>query len=180
VKSSSIGRRYAKALLELADAENQTPRVAKDLAAFVEVWGASSELRDMFHNPAVDRAQRSALLEAIAEKMSMVPLLRSTLGLLSDRGRLWAVLDVAEAFQEMAEDREGVVRVEVTTASAMTDAYFTQLQTTLGSATSQKVVLVKKQDPSLIAGVVTRMGDLVFDGSLRSHLEELKAELLSK
>ena len=180
MKSSSIGRRYARALIELADEQKQTAKVQKDLAELAETWAASPELRDVFANPAVGMAQRKAVLDAIGQKTGMAPLLLNTIRLLSDRGRLWALPDVAAAFQTMAEAREGFVRVEVTTATAMSDAYFEQLIKILETVATRKPILVKKQDPSLIAGVVTRVGDQVFDGSLRSHLNELKEELLSK
>lgn len=179
MKSSSIGRRYARALIELADEKKKTAQVEKDLASFAELWDASEELRDVFSNPAFGMEERKGVLDAIAKKASIDPLLLNTLRIMSDRGRLWALPDVATAFQEMAEEREGRVRVEVTTAAAMNDAYFAELQKTLETATNRKVVLVKKQDSSLIGGVVTRMGDLVFDGSLRSLLTELEEELLS-
>jgi len=180
VKTSSIGRRYARALIELADEQKKTSEVQKGLTDFAEAWASSSELRDVFANPAVGMEQRKAVLEAVGTKMGLTPLLLNTLRLLSDRSRMVAVPDLAEAFQEMAEAREGYVRVEVTTATTMSDDYFAKLIEILETVATRKPILVKKQDPSLIAGVVTRVGDQVFDGSLRSHLNELKEELLSK
>jgi F-type H+-transporting ATPase subunit delta len=87
--------------------------------------------------------------------------------------------EVAAAFEELVEDRTGRVRAEVTSASALPDAYYEQLQKALGEVTGKQVILVKKQDPTLIAGIVTRVGDKVFDGSLRNRLNELKEELLA-
>ena len=179
MKTSAIGRRYARALIELAEEQKQLEKVERELAAFAEAWDGSGELRDVFENPAIGQEQRKSVLEAIGRKLVMSPLLLNTLRFLSDRGRLSALPEIAAAFDELAKERSGRVRVEVTTATEMSPAYFAQLTKTLQDATDKKVVLVKKTDPSLIAGVVTRVGDKVFDGSVLNGLRELKEELLA-
>jgi F-type H+-transporting ATPase subunit delta len=98
--------------------------------------------------------------------------------LLSDRQRLRHAPEVADAFEAMAEARSGRVRAEVTSATALSPAYVSELERTLSTVTGKQVVLSQKVDPSLIAGVVTRIGDHVYDGSLKSRLAELGDELL--
>jgi F-type H+-transporting ATPase subunit delta len=107
----------------------------------------------------------------------MDPLTRDTLLLVSDRGRLRQVADIASAYQLQAEARSGRVRAEVVTASELPEAYFQQLQKTLERVTGKKVTVTRRVDASLLGGVVTRVGDQVFDGSLRHQLDELKHEL---
>lgn len=178
MKSSSIGRRYARALLDLAEQAKQTDRVAKDLTEFADSYEKSRELRDVFENPKIARETRKKVLAALVDRMAVAPIVKSALLLLADRGRLRHIGDIAAAFQVLSEDRAGRVRAEVTTATAMPDAYFTELAKVLEQATGKQVVLVKSQDPSLIAGVVTRIGDKVFDGSLKTRLSELKERML--
>jgi len=179
VSGSQLGRRYARALFELGEEQGQTDRIQKGLEALVATWSESKELQDVFENPAVGAENRNAVIDAVGKRMALPPLLLNTLKLLSDRRRLRHVPELAEAYFDLAEARTGRVRAEVITATAMPETYFTKLQQTLEKATGKKVVLVKKQDPELIGGVVTRVGDRVFDGSIRSRLADLEATLLS-
>jgi F-type H+-transporting ATPase subunit delta len=179
VRSSSVGRRYAKALLALADEQKQTARVEKELVDFAETWGASAELRAVFENPKVDEASRKKVLTAVLDRMAASPLVKNGLALLAERGRLKHLPEIAQAFATLASGRTGTVTAEVTSATALPEAYFAELKSALEKATGKKVVLVKKQDPSLIAGVVTRVGDRVIDGSVRARLSELQEELLA-
>lgn len=177
---SAVGRRYAKAILELAIEGDQLDKVEEDLTALRDAWGGSEDLRDAFENPAVGAEQRRGILDQLAQRMGLAPTVHNALRLLSDRRRLRHLPEVVEAFQQLAEKRAGKVRAEVATASAMPESYFQELQKALESVTGKKVALVKKEDPTLIGGVVTRVGDKVFDGSLRARLNELEEELLAE
>lgn len=176
---SVVGRRYAKALLELAQEQGKAKQVTKDIGALSEAWKASAELRDIITNPVVPKAVLRATIDAIMDRLGTSKLLRNTVGLLADRGRLGHLEDVLDAFNELAEAQSGRVRAEVISAKPLSDAYYSRLQDKLQRATGREIVLVKRQDPSLIGGVVTRIGDSVFDGSLSNRLSELKETLLA-
>ncbi len=98
---------------------------------------------------------------------------------LADRGRLPALPEIVRSFIELAEQQAGTVRAQVTSAAPLTEAYYAQLQRVLEQATGKKVTIDRKTEPGLIAGVVTRVGDQLFDGSLRSKLADLKETLKS-
>jgi F-type H+-transporting ATPase subunit delta len=174
-----VGKRYAKALLQLAIEANAIERIGRDLRDFAASWEANRELRAAFENPNVSQRSRSDILRDIAQQTGMHEHARHLLLLLSDRQRLRYVTEVADAFDAMAEVRSGKVRAEVTTATALSPAYFAELERILSAVAGKQVVLVHKVDSSLIAGVVTRIGDQIFDGSVKSRLSELKHELLS-
>lgn len=176
---SVVGRRYAKALLELAREQNQTDQVVRDVGALFDAWKQSEELRDLVRNPVIPRPALSAAVGAILERLNSSTLVRNTVNLLADRGRLAYLEDVLDAFGELAEAETGRVRAEVISAKPLSDAYYTRLQEKLQRATGQQIVLVKKEDPSLIGGVVTRIGDQVFDGSISNRLSELRESLLA-
>lgn len=176
---SVVGRRYAKALLELAQEQGKAKQVTKDIGALSEAWKASAELREIITNPVVPKAVLRATIDAIMDRLGTSKLLRNTVGLLADRGRLGHLEDVLDAFNELAEAQSGRVRAEVISAKPLSDAYYSRLQDKLQRATGREIVLVKRQDPSLIGGVVTRIGDSVFDGSLSNRLSELKETLLA-
>ena len=176
---SVVGRRYARALLDLAREQGTTPAVMRDVGALSDAWKASTQLRELIKNPVVPRPAVRAAMGGIMDKLNTSQLVRNTVNLMADRGRLAYLEDVLDAFDEFAEAETGRVRAEVTSAKPLPDAYYTRLQQHLQRATGQEIVLVKKQDPSLIGGVVTRIGDRVFDGSIRNRLSELKETLLA-
>lgn len=176
---SALGRRYAKALLELAREQGELDAALRDVGALSDAWKSSTDLREIVRNPVVPRPALKAAVDAVMQKLGCSTLVRNTVNLLADKGRLGHLEEVLHALEELAEAETGRVRVEVVSAKPLSDAYYDRLTEKLKRVTDRKVVLVKKQDPSLIGGVVTRVGDQVFDGSLSNRLSELRETLLA-
>ncbi len=177
---SAVGRRYGKAVLGLAVEQKQVDQVSKSLADLKKAWEDSEELREVFENPSVSAQDRRKVIDALATRMGLSPLVKNTLKLISDRRRTRYLPEIIDAYERLAEERAGRVRAEVITATGMPEAYYAQLQRALEQVTGKKVTLLKRQDPSIIGGVVARVGDKVFDGSIRTRLDELKDELLQR
>lgn len=175
--TGAVGKRYARAILELASEQKQVDRVGKELTELSAMWASSDELRELFSNPSFTAEARKGVLVDLTARAGVSPLVKNSVLYLSDRGRLAALPDVARAFNELSAQQAGTVRALVTSAAPLTDAYYAQLQRALEQATGKKVSIDRKTDPALIAGVVTRVGDQVFDGSLRTRLSELKESL---
>ena len=175
---ASLPKRYAKALLSLAVEHGQVEKIGADLTTIAAAWAESKALRDVFANPQHGPAVRHGIVKGLAAKVSASPMLDNTLRLLSDRRRLKYLPEIADAFIALAEEREGRVRAEVSSATPLSEAYCAELTRTLESVTGRKVQLVRRTDPPLIAGVVTRVGDLVFDGSVKNRLDELRQRML--
>jgi F-type H+-transporting ATPase subunit delta len=177
MSTGALAKRYARAILDLANEQKLVDRVGKELAEVGELWTSSAELRTVFANPAMTLTQRRALLTDIAARTGLSPIAKNSLLYLNDRGRLTALPEVARAYASLAEQRSGAVRAEVTSAAPLPESYYAQLQRALEHTTGKKVTIERKTDPSLIAGVVTRIGDKVFDGSIRTRLADLKESL---
>lgn len=175
---SVIGRRYANALFALAEQQNAVDKVGADLSDFATSFDDNRELQNLFNNPVFGSETRRNVIREMASAGQMHGAVRDTLQLLSDRRRMGSIGDVADAYQATAEERSGRVRAEVTTAQELPEAYFNELQSVLKQVTGKEVVVERKVDPSLIAGVVTRIGDKVYDGSVKNRLSGLKEELL--
>ena len=176
---SALGRRYAKALLDLAREQGELDSVLRDVGAMSDAWKVSSDLREIVRNPVVPRPALKSAVDGVMDKLGCSTLVRNTVNLLADKGRLAHLEEVLQALEELAEAETGRVRVEVVSAKPLNDAYYARLTEKLNRVTDREVVLVKKQDPSLIGGVVTRVGDQVFDGSLSNRLSELRETLLA-
>jgi F-type H+-transporting ATPase subunit delta len=172
-----LGRRYGGALLNLAKESGRLDKVRSDVRELAAMWHDNRELQSIFENPNVPATSRRQVLRDIAAQSGMDPLLRDTLLLVSDRGRMNQLDGIIESFEAMAEAGAGHVQAEVTTASELPEAYFNELQKTLERVTGKQVSIKKRVDPTLLGGVVTRIGDQVFDGSLSHRLSELKHEL---
>ncbi|MBN1656130.1 MAG: ATP synthase F1 subunit delta [Deltaproteobacteria bacterium] len=172
-----LGKRYASALLQLAIESNAVERIGRDLSDFAATWKQSRELHAVFENPEFGIEVRRTIIRDIASQAGMNALVKNMLLLLSDRRRMRYILDIVDAYQTMAEERSGRVRADVITATDLPESYFAELEKTLQSIVGKQVRIVRKKDPELIGGVVTRIGDQVFDGSIRNRLIELKDEL---
>lgn len=175
---SAIGRRYAKALLELAMQSKQEDMIGHELDALAGSWETSADLRDVFQSPNIDAASRTKVIDALAARMGLSATMRNTVKLLADRNRFRYVRAIARAYHTLREERGGVVLAEVVSATVLPDAYFLELERALGLVTGRKVRIEKRVDASLIAGVVTKVGDKVFDGSVKNRLAELRAAML--
>jgi F-type H+-transporting ATPase subunit delta len=171
VSVSIVARRYAKALLELGLEEGNLESVVRDLGALAEAWQSSAELRNAVENPLVGLVAKKAAVAELAAKLGAGPAARNAALLLVDRRR-------ARALPYIADVRKGVVRAQVTSATPLSDAYYTRLQGQLERLTGMRVVVERQTDASLIGGVVTRIGDRIFDGSVRSRLQSMREALL--
>ena len=176
---STLGRRYAKALLDLARERGELAPVLRDVGSLSDGWKASAELREIVRNPTIPRPALKAAMGAVMRKLECSELVRNTVNLLTDKGRLGELEQVLRALDELAEAETGRVRVDVISAKPLSDAYYARLEERLNRVTDREVVLVKKQDPLLIGGVITRIGDRVFDGSLSNRLSELRETFLA-
>jgi F-type H+-transporting ATPase subunit delta len=177
---SQLARRYAKAILEVAKESNSVDAVKRGLDDFDGSWAASKELRMVFESPEVGANERKNVLEAIATRMGLPQSVTRLLSLLSDRRRMRFVPEVVSAFHTLSESEANTSRVEVITATPMPDSYYAEIQRAIEAASGQKVVLEKREDPSILGGVITKMAGRVLDGSLRTRLGELGDQLLER
>ncbi len=175
---SLVARRYARALLEIGVEQSNLDRLVEELGSVAAAWEASHELRNAIENPLVAHAAKRAVMGEVATRMGASVTTRHALLLLVDRRRIKELQYIASQLRELADARKGVVRAEVTTAAPLSDAYYARLQAQLEKMTGKRVVVDRKTDPALIAGVVTRIGDRIFDGSLRTRLQSLRDAML--
>ena len=177
---SVVGRRYAKALLELGAESGTLDALVREISEISAAIEASTELCDVRDNPQVSRPARKAVFAEIAQRAGASATTRNTIGLLIDNGRLRVLPEIARSLREEADRRAGVLRAQVTSAAPLAEAYVGKLQAALEKRFGKKVVLQRGVDPSLLAGIVTRVGDTIIDGSLKAHLHELKQGLLPR
>jgi F-type H+-transporting ATPase subunit delta len=178
MKNVSVARRYARALLEVALENGTADAMLAALEAVGRAWENSPALVDVFVNPAYPRAQRKAVLEQLLGQLGEVdPALANAFRLLNDRARLPYVPSIARLFRDMADQKAGRVRGKVTTAVHLAPDSVRRLEKTLETLTDRKVMLEPKVDPKVLGGASAQIGSQVFDGTLRSQLEDLRRHL---
>lgn len=178
MSQEAVARRYARAVFELGKESGSLTKLIEDVKSFASAWDASEELREVLGNPLVPSDAREAILKDVGQRLGMSELSVNTLRLLTRRGRLSALPDLAAQLARLADEDAQVVRAEVTSAAPLDSVYLKKLQTELEKATGRKVVVTTAVDPSLIAGVVTKIGDRVIDGSARARLSSFRESLL--
>jgi F-type H+-transporting ATPase subunit delta len=175
--SGSIARRYAKALFMLAVEQGRVEAWSESLQALALAVAAAPDLQDVLQNPAYDREQRRAVVTKLAEALGLDAEPSSLLFLLGDRNRLAALGAVVQAFRELADLELGRVRAKVTSAVTLDDAAVQAIADKLSAATKKQVLVERVVDPALLGGVVAQVGSLVYDGSIRAQLEDLRQTL---
>ena len=175
---SAVSERYARAIFELAVEAGELKMVTDQLQALADVYTQSPDLQRALENPVVTQAQRDAILTELAARLSLSQLSVNAVRLLVARRRLRALPEIARSLAGLADERAGILRATVTSAVPLSESYYQNLATELEKATGKKILLERKQDPGLIAGVVTRLGDNTIDGSLRGQMAALERQLL--
>ena len=177
--SPNVSRRYARALYELGVESGDLDKLVGELASVASMLETSEDFRKSMDNPLVGPEMKKAVLGDIADRLLLGSVTKHTVMMLGERRRLVLLPEIVQLLKEMTDLRTGVVRAMVTTAIPMSDAYYEKLRVVLEKLTGRKVVLDKATDPTIIAGVVTRIGDRVLDGSIRTRLQGLKNSLLT-
>lgn len=176
--ASGVSKRYAKAVFELATESKQVEPIGKALAAVADSMETSAELRTLFESPRYAPEAKKKVIAAVAQRVGAPPMLVNALMMLADRNRLMFLRGISEAYQTYSEEAAGRVRAEVISATPLPDAYYRELEKTLSEATGRQVTLVRRQDPTLIGGVVAKVGDTVFDGSIKNRLRDIRHQML--
>jgi F-type H+-transporting ATPase subunit delta len=137
----------------------------------------SPELKETLSNPAFPRDDRRKVLEALLRRAVASPVTRNFTLLLLDRDRLGVLPDVSRELSRMIDEKAGRTSATVTSAKPLTPAQLTKLKQELEKLSGKTVTVEKAEDPSLLGGVVAKVGDIVYDGSLRTQLEKMRQSL---
>ncbi len=177
--AATIADRYARAIFELGVEGDQLSAVSEQLESFATAYHDFADLRAVLENPIIPAEQRLAVMRDVAQKLGLGPLSRNVIGYVASRRRLRALPDIARRLAVLSDEKAGIARAEVTSAGPLPESFYTGLAEQLGALLGKQVVLERHEDPTLIAGVVTRIGDNTIDGSLRGRLESLERQLLA-
>ena len=178
--SQAAAARYAKALFGLATEAEQISEIGEDLDRLVALVDENPALGDVLLRPLYPAEERRAVLRSVAQQLELRPLFSNFVEFLIEQRRSQELGAIRDEFERLAEEAAGRIRGEVISASPLAEEQVQSLGRALSARTGREVELDVSVDPSLLGGVVARVGDLVFDGSLRSRLDGLRVDLIGR
>jgi len=176
----AVANRYARALADVVSRTGDYRSVLGELEDFAVAYRQSAELREVLTTPAVPLPQKHAVLEAILARLGMSPVVANFLRVLADNYRLGLLDQVLRAFRKIAYDRLGIVRVEVTSAAELSQTEREELLELFGALTRKQVEGQFRIEKDLLGGVLAQIGSTVYDGSVRGHLQRIRARLRAR
>jgi F-type H+-transporting ATPase subunit delta len=175
---SGMAGRYASALFSLAREGQQTDQVATALATFGRMIAESPDLERLVRSPVFSAEDQVKALGALLEKAGIVGIAANFIKLVAAKRRLFAIGDMIANFEKLNDSFRGVARAEVTTAAPLSDAHIAALKEALKGVTGGKdVEIALKTDPSIIGGLVVKLGSRMVDGSLKTKLNSIRTRM---
>src|SRR5688572_18019917 len=171
--------RYARALLDVSIKEGgDLEKIEQDLAAFVDLFTKHPTLEKVLLNPAIPVARKRAAASELTSRLGTSPVLTKLIALLAERDRLVLLPELLASYRERLLDHLKVVRAVVTTAIPLGADRAQAIERGLAQLTGRTVTLATNVDPSIIGGVVARIGSTVYDGSVTTQLQKMKQRLV--
>ena len=177
MRSSAIARRYAKALMLIGKEDGQAETYREELQGFIDLFDQHEQLEQMLTNPLYSTENRRKVLVAVLDAVEISNVMRSFLTLLFNKGRISYLRQITTYYFKLADELKGIVRANLVSAAELPSEKFEEIRNALSKMTGKEVVLDAEQDPSIIGGVVTKIGDLVLDGSIKTQLENMRESL---
>lgn len=171
---AGLAERYARALFDLADEGRSLDQVAADLRSVAAMLTASADLRRAIRSPVIDRDAQGKAVAAVGQQAQLTPMTRNFLGLLARNRRLFALPEMIDAFLKYLAARRGEITAQVISAAPLSEAQSAALADALRKSAGAKLAIDQRIDPSLLGGLVVRLGSRMIDASLKSKLNRLQ------
>ncbi len=169
--------RYASALFELAKEQNQLEAVEADLVSFQKLIDESGDLKRLVRSPVYSAEDQLRALTAVLDKAGLVSLAGNFLKLIARNRRLFAVEGMVKIFRDLAARDRGEVQADVTSATPLSDEQVESLKAKLKASIGKDVQLNTRVDPSVLGGLIVKVGSRMIDSSLRTKLATLKMRM---
>jgi F-type H+-transporting ATPase subunit delta len=175
--SGSLARRYARAIQEIGSAQGNLDRIGADLRTLAKAMHDSPELITLLTNPAIRRADRRRVVDALLQRIAAQPHTANLIYLLLDHERMATLPAISRELDAMIEAKAGRAAAEIVSAKPLDPSQLSQITAALEKLSGKHITITKREDPELLGGVVAKVGDTVYDGSLRTQLKNMRDEL---
>jgi F-type H+-transporting ATPase subunit delta len=174
-----IAKRYAKALVRLAEEKKTVDKTREDLAAFVSAVDSSPALQKLFASPVFTPENKKAVIKELAAKMNLDATTQRFVEHLAETGRIRYVKEMFEAFREILAESTNRAMAKLTTATAVSAADLAEIKKKLETLTGKQVDIDTQIDASLIGGAKAQIGSTVYDGSIKNQLSKMRNQLMN-
>lgn len=175
--SLTVARKYARAFLEIGLQEGIYKRLGEDLEVLVDLLKKNKELRTVLFSSIYPAATRKAIVGAVLAPLGLLKLTIDFINLLIERERMDYFFEVVKSYESLCDGVANRVRATLITAGKISPELVEAVKAQLGSSTGKEVVLSVEEDPFLIGGVMAKIGNVIYDGSLRTQLLKVKENL---
>jgi F-type H+-transporting ATPase subunit delta len=179
VSTNAIARRYAKALIQIAVDQKSVEQYYTELTGFSQALESSPDAAELLTDPGIRIEVKRAVVKDLVARLGIAETIGDFILLLLDKKRLDSLSQITVNYRSFADEAAGILRSTITSALPLTEAQVDQLRSSLEKTTGKKIILNVATDASLIGGVVTRIGDKVLDGSIKTQLVKIQ-DILQK
>lgn len=176
--TAGLAGRYATALFDLADADQQLDAVASDLNQLRAMIDSSADLKRLIRSPVITRQDQGRVMMVLIDKAGMSDLVRRFVGLAAQNRRLFVLREMIDAFADKLAARRGETTAQVLSAQALSEKQQQELETVLRQALGNRVTIDAQVDPSLMGGMIVKVGSRMVDSSLKTKLQQLKLAMM--
>lgn len=177
MSSGQVARRYAKAWLSAAKDKNALDSLAGDTNALLAMIKASPEFAAFLASPLISKSDQTKAIGVIAQQARFAPLTVSMLGLLAGKRRLNALAPILDAVRAMIDAEAGTAKAQVTSATPLDEKKIADIRNALSKKLGQDIAIDTKVDPSIIGGLVVRVGSTMIDDSVKTKLDRMARRL---
>jgi F-type H+-transporting ATPase subunit delta len=174
-----IAKRYAKALVQLAEEKKTIDQTRADLAAFVGAVDTLPAMQKLFASPVLTPDSKKAVIRELAGKLSLQPTTQRFLEHLAETGRIRYVKDLHEAFLDILAQRQNRATVRLTTAVPINNGDLSDIKKKLEILTGKQVDIDSKIDATLIGGAKAQIGSTIYDGTIKNQLNKMRMKLVN-
>jgi F-type H+-transporting ATPase subunit delta len=178
LKSASL--QYANALADIVLEQGAGEPARKQLEDFAAAYAESAELRNFLASPAIGRPEKHGVIEKLVARLGASRIIRNFLFVVVDNQRAHLLPEIVDTFEHVLQQRQGVAEAEVVSAVELNSKQKSTLQQTLERLTGKKVQAKYTLEPGLLGGAVVRIGDTIYDGSVKNRLDLLRARLAAE
>ena len=175
----TVARRYAHALADVVMKSGETDSVKAELKSWEDMINSNADLQTAFGNPSIAQENKVKVLESLISRTKPTKTTANFLRVLLRNDRLSQISEINERLDGVLEERSGITSAKIISARPLSETQKAEFQTSLNKMTGKDVRLNYEIDETIIGGVVTRIGSTVYDGSVKTKLEELKYKLVN-
>jgi F-type H+-transporting ATPase subunit delta len=172
--SSNIAKRYARAFFEIAGEDKQYEKYFSELQSVVSLIDGNTDLKEFLSNPIFDQSDKKVVIGKILEKIQISRMTENFINLLVDKRRIDVLSGILGSYQELMDKALRRIQVEVKTAFPLKGDLAERLQKGLEEMTGKAVDMAVSEDESLLGGLVVRVGDTYYDGSIKTQLNNIR------